>query len=192
MVAAPTTVLGVRDRILSTLLVACLTFGALVLVDPMRLYDKFSGPEYPKHPTLPFEAQIAECDWRVWFDGGSRPAYVAALNKFSEVSGIQWVEVKNDWEARVMVYTLTEKYNAHILGTAYRDPNLRWRSTIRLNADMLPEETDLARVTLHEVLHVFGLYHNKDERSLMHEYYSPAAYLTDEDIERIKMLAGTC
>lgn len=182
----PNSVLSVLGRVMYILYLAALTFGALSKLNPVMYLDL----QYLKHPTLLFEAQTARCDWKVWFEGGKRPAYVAALNKFSEVSGIPWVEVRKESEASVIIYML--KDNKNKLGMAYRDSNPRVPSTISMNIGMLPQEKDLTSVTLHEVLHVFGLYHSNDTLSLMHKYYNPNSYLTNEDLNRITMLAGTC
>jgi len=143
------------------------------------------------HPTLPIKAQIALCDWRVWFEYGDDGSYASALDEFTQLTGIPWVEVENDWEATVMVGRI-EGQSTTLFGTATRSPDLKWRTRIHINEWGLPNKIDRSQVMLHEVLHIFGLYHSPQQESLMHEWYGVDKYLTEKDIANIKLLATTC
>ena len=167
---------------------------SLLIVVSAHLYGSYQQRSVrygTDHPTLPMKAQIAQCDWRVWFEYGDDGSYAEALDEFTELTGIPWVEVEHDWEATVMV-GIIEGQSTTLLGTAMRSPDLKWRTRIHINEWGLISKYDRSRVMLHEVLHIFGLYHSPQEESLMHEWYGDDKYLTDKDIANIKLLATTC
>lgn len=167
---------------------------SLSFVLAFQLYGVYKQMKFEygfDHPTLPIKAQPALCDIRVWFEHGNNPSYKAAFDKFTELTGIPWMEVEYDWDATILVSRI-EGQNTTLLGSAHRSYGLEWRTRIYINEWGLPNKLDRAKVMLHEILHIFGLYHSPQDNSLMHEKYNPEKYLTDKDVANIKMLSTTC
>lgn len=157
----------------------------------LKWYENVYEPPLPKHPTLPIRAYPALCNWTVYFETGKHPMLVAALDEFSALSGLPWVETTEEWQATLVLRT-AYMYDENTLGLAHRVESLQYEVHVSINEALLDDPVRGQRVTLHELIHAFGMFHSDDEKSLMHEVYGPDRHLTQDDLHKLGLLAGTC